>query len=116
MLRPGGIFRAVVPDLEDAAKEYLASEEEDRTISFFQATSLGKVKRAKTLSGWLHEAIGHSHHLWMWDFRGLAAELRSAGFVEIRRADYGDSKDAMIDLVESADRWTGAVGIHCLKP
>lgn len=116
LLKPGGIFRAVVPDLEDAASKYLASEEEDRAISFLKVTSLGKVKRARTFSGWLHEAIGNSYHLWMWDFRGLAAELRSVGFVEIRRAYYGDSNSAMIDLVESSEQWHEAMGIHCFKP
>lgn len=116
ILKPGGVFRAVVPDLEVAAQQYLASEAEDRAINFLNATSLGKTTRARTISGWLHDLIGNSNHLWMWDYKGLAAELRNAGFVEIRRACFGDADNAMIDLVENVDRWHDAVGIHCLKP
>ena len=116
LLKPGGVFRAVVPDLERAAINYVASEKEDRAITFLKGTSLGKVKRARGVMGWLREAIGNSSHLWMWDYRGLASELRSAGFDGIRQVRYGDSKDAMIDLVENSERWHEAFGIHAIKP
>lgn len=116
LLKPGGIFRSVVPDLEVAAKNYLTSGAEDRASVFLKATSLGKVKRERSLVGFLREMIGNSVHLWMWDYVGLEAELRGAGFVDIRRASFGDTNDEMIGRVENSGRWQDAVGIHCGKP
>lgn len=116
ILKPGGVFRAVVPDLETEIKKYLGNNADDRAISFLQKTMLGKEKRPRTGAAWLHEILGNSNHLWMWDFSGLAAELKRAGFIEIRHANYGDLNDAMIDLVENAGRWCDAIGINCRKP
>jgi len=116
LLKPGGIFRLVVPDLEIEARKYLESDEDGRAITFLQAISLGKATRARTISGWLHELIGNAYHLWMWDFLGLEAELKKVGFTEIRRATYGDANDPMMVGVESEGRWIGALGIHCCKP
>ncbi len=116
LLKPGGVFRLVVPDLESAAQHYLASEAEDRASEFLKATSLGKETRARTIMDRLHELIGNASHLWMWDFRGLAAELKKVGFVEVRRAAFGDSLDPLLDRVESEGRWIGALGLHCCKP
>jgi predicted SAM-dependent methyltransferase len=116
ILKPGGTFRLVVPDLESAVKKYLASEEEDRAIKFLVGTSLGKQARGRTMIARLRELIGNSGHLWMWDYRGLAAELKKAGFVEIRSSVFGDSHDPLIDSVEDEGRWNEAVGISCSKP
>ena len=116
LLKPGGIFRSVVPDLEVAAKKYLASGAADRASVFLKTTSLGKVKRERSCVGLLREMIGNSVHLWMWDYVGLEAELREAGFVDIRRASFGDTNDEMIGRVENSGRWHDAVGIHCGKP
>ena len=116
LLKPGGVFRLVVPDLESEAKKYLASDESDRAINFLKSTYLGKETRDRTVMGWLHAMIGNANHLWMWDFRGLEAELKKVGFVNIRRASFGDSHDPKIDRVEDEGRWTDALGIHCFKP
>lgn len=116
LLKQGGVFRAVVPDLEMAARTYLASERDDRALDFLKSTLLGKEKRIRTIKGWLHEAIGNSNHLWLWDFKGLAAELKRAGFIDIRKAVYGDTNDEMIARVEDETRWSNALGVDCLKP
>jgi hypothetical protein len=59
--------------------------------------------------------LGNSQHLWMWDYKSLEAELRSAGFVGIRRAAFGDSSDPLFSLVEDPERWDDCLGIECSR-
>ena len=83
-LKPGGVFRLVVPDLEHYAKLYLASDRAAmrRSRSCGRHTWASRHKdrgigdKAKSL-------FGRSQHLTMWDFKGMAAELDQAGFVRI---------------------------------
>jgi SAM-dependent methyltransferase len=116
LLKHGGVFRLVVPDLESAARNYLKSADEDRSVLFLKTTLLGKEKRPRTFFELASEVLGNSRHLWMWDFRGLAKELKDAGFSEIRQAIFGDHNDSMIERVENADRYLESVGISCRKP
>lgn len=116
VLSPGGVFRLVVPDLELSARRYLADPSERAAPTFMKETGLGRESRetgpGALLAGWL----GNSQHLWMWDYASLAAELQSAGFVDIRRASLGDASDAMFLQVEAGERWDDALGIECLRP
>lgn len=115
-LKPGGIFRLVLPDLEESARQYLASKHEQPAIHFMEETSLGKHQRPRGLSGVMREWYGNSKHLWMWDYPSLAAELKRVGFTDIRRAAFGDSSDPHFKDVEDADRWDKCLGIECKKP
>lgn len=116
MLKPGGVFRSVVPDLASAAKNYLASHEKDRAQVFLKSIALGKESRSRSFMGLLRSFIGNTQHLWMWDYEGLESELRKTGFVDIRQAFFGDSLDPMVDRVECEIRWRGSVGFTCVKP
>jgi SAM-dependent methyltransferase len=116
MLRPGGLFRLVLPDLKKLAQEYLASSEPDAAIRFMAAASLGRPTRPKGPMGLLRDLIGNSPHLSMWDYQALAMELGKTGFVSIREAVLGDSGDAMFAKVEFADRWDGALGMQSQRP
>ena len=116
ILRPGGVFRLVLPNLKISAQEYIQSTQPDAAIRFMEATLLGRKTRPRGLSGLLRSWLGNSEHLWMWDFDSLSMELTKAGFGSIRPAVAGDSGDAMFDKVEDAGRWNGALGIQCLRP
>ena len=116
MLRPGGVFRLVLPDLKLLAREYLASAEPDAAIRFMEATSMGRTSRPRGLMGLLRSWIGNSEHQWMWDYPAMAMELGNAGFVSIRPAVLGDSGDAMFAKVESENRWNGALGMQSQRP
>jgi hypothetical protein len=115
-LFPGARFRFVVPDLEQLAKDYLASADDDAAIRFMESTSLGVHRRPTGMEGLLCTWLGNSAHLWMWDFKSMADELRNAGFDRIRRAFYADAQDPMFKDVESRDRWEGSLGIECYRP
>jgi SAM-dependent methyltransferase len=115
-LRPGGIFRLVVPDLEIMAQEYVKSTSPDAAIAFMQLTWLGRETQSRSLMGFLKDWLSRGQHLWMWDYKSLARELEAVGFCNLRRARFGDSGIAAFEAVEDPERWTYELGIQCDKP
>lgn len=114
-LRPNGIFRLVLPDIEQLAKRYMAANDAAAALRFMEESRLGHKSRPRGPSGLARAWLGNSQHLWMWDFKALAAELGQAGFVDIRRAAFGDAQDRRFDEVEDEGRWRDAVGIECRR-
>jgi predicted SAM-dependent methyltransferase len=115
-LRPGGRFRFVLPDLEYHVKQYIANPSQDAALEFMKDTYLGHEHRAKGFRGFVMSWLGNSQHLWMWDYGSIAMELEKSGFVDTRRATFGDSSDPMFEKAEDEDRWTNCLGIECTKP
>jgi len=119
ILKPGGTFRCVVPDLEVIAKRYVAAidqKKENASIDFCGNSSLmGVFERPKGFKGMLTSYFGNAHHLWMWDHHSLTAELKKAGFKNIRKATFNDSKLEEFKLVEDSSRFNDAVALECEK-
>lgn len=115
LLRKGGVFRLVLPDLEYSIKKYINDPADDASLTFMRETSLGQEKRSRGLKGVIFFLLGNSQHLWMWDYKSMELELRHAGFVEIRRAQFGDSADPMFGEVEERGRWDNCLGVECIK-
>ena len=108
MLKPGGVFRLVVPDLAERARRYIADFNRgasDASISFMHACSLGKATRSRTIEARIRQEFGNSAHLWMWDELSMKHELSNAGFMKIRRCMFGDSDDLMFAKVEDYNRF-----------
>ncbi|AXI54097.1 methyltransferase type 11 [Sulfitobacter sp. JL08] len=118
LLRPGGVFRMVVPDMGFEARRNLDDPAPDAVSKFMAATYLGQRTRPRGVSGAVKSWLGNSAHLWMWDYKGLASELADASFTDIRRAKVGDATDhgEAFAAVEDAGRWTNALGIECRRP
>jgi len=116
VLKPGGVFRLVLPDLKLLATEYMNDSSPEAAMKFMEHSLLGRPNRPKGLSGLVRSWLGNSEHLWMWDFESLSAELANAGFTNIRRAQFGDSGDENFAKVEDVGRWTSALGIQCQRP
>ena len=114
-VRYGDIIRGL-PDLEQFIREYADSDEPDAALTFMTRTYLGQPNRKKGLSGLMRAWMGNAAHLWMWDYKAMSAELTKAGFVNIRRAQFGDSGDEMFEAVEDESRWGPNLGIDCNKP
>ena len=114
-LESKGVFRLVVPDLEQLARNYLDSKDVNASYLFMENSGLGKKTRHSGPEGFLRDFFGNSSHLWMWDFRSLSTELQQVGFKEIRSARFGDSKDSRFHDVEDEDRWTSSFCIECVK-
>ena len=119
ILKSGGIFRCVVPDLEYAARLYLQEldgGDNNASLKFIAATTmLGIEKRNKGLKGIMVNMFGNAKHLWMWDSKSLAEELKKIGFKSIRVCSFNDSVDNMFQFVESEGRFKNAVAIECIK-
>ena len=118
ILKTGGIFRCVVPDLEYAARNYLQrldNAESDASIQFMSGTLLGIEKRPRGLKEQIGNMFGNSHHLWMWDRKSLSEELKAAGFQSVRPCKFNDSSDEMFKLVEEEGRFGHAAAIESIK-
>jgi Methyltransferase domain len=115
ILKPGGTFRGVLPDLERVARAYVNDLEAGAAVRFMEGTMLGIKQRPRGAVGLATAAIGNSHHLWMWDYKALAAELATAGFRDIRPAQFGDSRDPIFAAVEEKVRWDDNLGFECQK-
>lgn len=118
VMKKGGIFRCVVPDLEWAVRTYIRDlENGDREAStkFIKYTSLGIQQRPRNAKGFLSSFFGNSHHLWMWDSKSLALELENAGFQNIRECKFNDCKDEMFKHVENKGRFVNVASIECTK-
>ena len=115
-LKPGGIFRLVVPDLEHLARTYLEDQETTAAGTFVVEAHLGEETSPRGVRHLSRALFGRSQHLWMWDYKSMTKELRDAGFTGIRRAVYGDSEDTHFLTVEEPGRWTNCLGIECHRP
>lgn len=118
ILKDNGIFRLIVPDLENMARQYISqlnSGKNSASISFLEATLLGQKKRPSGFKELLSSWVGNSHHRWMWDKHSLTEELKKVGFKQIRQCQYNDSEDEMFKYVENPDRFVNAVAIECRK-
>jgi len=118
ILKPGGVFRCVVPDLHVLVEEYMESfsnNNSDSSMDFMKNSFLGYENRPKGIVNKVKFIIGNSKHLWMWDKLSLYKALVDAGFNAVRVCNYNDSSDDMFKFVESADRFERAIAFECTK-
>jgi len=115
ILKPGGIFRFVIPDFDYCIQKYNEASSPDRLYTFMKSTSLGCEKARTSLKVFFASWLGKSDHKWMWTYDALKVELEKAGFCEVRRATFGDSAFRVFSDVEQEERWTNCLGIECIK-
>lgn len=118
ILKKGGIFRCVVPDLERSIDTYITERAEGKPEASFKLindTMLGLHTRPKGFKQIVISIAGNSHHLWMWDKYSLEKELQDAGFKHIRLCRFNDSSDLNFKKVEDEARFYGAVAFEALK-
>ena len=119
LLRPGGLFRMVVPDLEYSARRYVESNDPLAAMQFLRETKSGLETMPKRLTTRMVAAVEGalaSRQRWMWDFRSLAYELEQAGFSHVRRCEAGDATDPIFADVEDPNRFKYALGVECVRP
>ena len=116
LLRPGGVFRAVLPDLRYLSDQYLRQAATDPAAAetFIRETHMGLAETPRG-AAWLRRFFSRDQHLWMWDYPSLERALQSAGFREVRPAKYHDSAHLAFRSVEAPHRWENALGIEALK-
>jgi predicted SAM-dependent methyltransferase len=117
ILKPGGVFRLVMPDLETIVNQYLLNKKTNplASIDFIKDTYMGSENRKKGFLELLKSVYGNSKHLWLWDYDSTMYELKSAGFKDIRKCQFNDSDIAEFQLVENKDRFIAAIAIEAKK-
>lgn len=119
ILKVGGIFRCVVPDLETYARKYINNlekgNENSSLIFLFDETLLGYKSRNRNVTKILTSYFSNSNHLTMWDNLSLINELTKIGFSSVRKCKFNDSTDSMFKHVEDINRFQNAVSIECIK-
>ena len=117
VLKPGGIFRCVLPDLEFAVLRYLEEKESKPTasISFMKSTMLGLENRSISFKEKMIDLLGNSAHLWMWDQYSLSKALNDVGFSSVRKCNFQDSIEKAFLDVEDEGRFWGAVAFEAIK-
>lgn len=114
-LAPQGTFRFVLPDMRHYIQTYVQSDSPAACIELMESSRLGRPVRPRGLVAFVREWLGNSHHLWMWDYPAIAAELDRAGFRGVRRASLGDATDASFRDVEDPGRWENCLGVECVR-
>jgi hypothetical protein len=118
LLRPGGTFRLIVPDLEVAGQQYVESlkgRSPEANEAFMEGTLLGRKRRPRGIGPWIYSLLNSSMHLWMWDFPAMAHALERQGFRAIRRCEFNDSEDPAFAGVEDRLRFEGALAIEARR-
>lgn len=107
-LQPGGIFRSVLPNMEEAARSYLRDKEAGNkraAYDFMHYTFLGYEHRPTSLKDIIKWRLSGHHHFWMWDYEALEVELLDAGFSKVTRSAYHQSADSYFNHVEVEARY-----------
>ncbi len=118
MLKPGGTFRMVMPDLKVLVDDYIADKQKgdpEASIRFIKRTIMGMDTRPQTISGKARQAFGYLGHLWLWDDESAINEFEKAGFKNIRKIEFNDSEDPMFKLVENRKRFELCVRLEAVK-
>lgn len=116
MLRPGGLFRVVVPDLVPIAHRFLAEVEAGDPHAadrFMRNCVLGEERPRVGLAGMARSALSHAGHKWMYDTRLFGNLLEEAGFRSVRPCSFNDSADPRFKEVEHKDRF-GCEGLDAI--
>lgn len=123
IIRRGGLFRVVVPDLQLDIIDYMAAinseapkAQAEASINFCKNTVLGRTHRNRSVAGVVSALYGNSQHRWMWDAKSLPAALAEKGFVDIRSFQKGESDDPVVLLPEQDHQFERGIGFECKKP
>ena len=118
ILKPGGTFRLVMPDLEYQIGSYVANsnrKDPDAAIKFMRNTFMAFEERPRGSRALLEAIFGNARHLWLWDKASTISELTKVGFKNMRECKFNDSADKMFLQVEDEERFQGAVALEMSK-
>ncbi len=91
-LKPGGVMRLVVPDLELWCRNYINGK--DQFFDWYKSTYLGRENPAYQTNAQIFMGMIYNHgHQMAYDFKTLVQLLQDAGFVNIKRCDWGQSEE-----------------------
>ena len=113
MLKSGGVFRMIVPDLGVRVQNYAERRDKgeiDAATILMRNLGMGSESTSNSFLGRFGALLGNSRHHWMYDEQSMRAELEAVNFRSIRRCRFGDSKISEISEVEDESRYVSEVG------
>jgi predicted SAM-dependent methyltransferase len=114
VLKPGGVCRAVVPDLDALFARYRdarSANDPEAADALMGAMLVHDRARHRGLRGAYYRATAMHQHKWMYDAASLARMFEAAGYADVRPAGFLDSRIARIAEVEDAGRILGGEGV-----
>lgn len=124
ILRSGGVFYCVVPDLVFYVREYLAAidntsklwQQDTASVNLLKETYLGIESQPRDIKALVSGIWGHSHHSWMWDEYSLSRELLAHGFKNVKKFGFRDCEaDNLLSQVADPGRFSRSIGLNCCK-
>jgi predicted SAM-dependent methyltransferase len=113
VLRPGGVVRTSTPDLEGLANAFLAR---DRVaIETHRGHGYEARNHADMFNNYVY-SWGHAH---IYDFDTIATLLEEAGFEQIERVEFGESRHEVLSGIDTHDvdeLSSIVVGVDAVKP
>lgn len=86
VLRPGGIVRIAIPDLEYALSLYVRGEKEKMLMNYFFVEDMES---------------HYARHKYMYDYSMLEKQLADIGFLEVRRCQYRKGRVPDIGILDN---------------
>lgn len=120
VLRPGGVLRMVVPDLQALALGYLEKKRAPASVSGpLPADWLNEMLKFRTrgrVRGFalhrLYSAVTDLHmHKWMYDAQSLASRMAAAGLRDVQERGLWESRIDRIEAIEKRDRIVDGAGV-----
>lgn len=118
LLKPGGVFRCVLPNLNAYVVRYqqrLVEGRKDAAHLFMTEACLGVDLATINFRDRMRLTFGNYQHLWMWDEHSFVEALQQAGFSNIRPCQMADNPDPMLALVERPSRYVDCLAYECIK-
>jgi predicted SAM-dependent methyltransferase len=98
VLKPGGVMRVAMPDLETAIEQYKDPKWKERPyIKRF------KLEFVQTKAELLNMGFRWWGHKWFYDWEELERRLKEVGFEKIKRAKHSKSKNLELRNLETRD-------------
>jgi hypothetical protein len=119
-LQPGGVFRTIMPDLEQYITMYLQRRADPEEViyaayHFNGATILGNLGSRNGLKARLAEAFANHRHQWLWDEPSLMEALTQHGFKNLRRCQFGEWSDPRFAQIENELKHNTAICVEATK-
>ena len=114
VLKPDGICRIVVPDLEAAVARYNSGKEkrsDTAADNLMDELMLQPRAHARSLLSLYHRLMDVHQHKWMYDGSSLAALLTSAGFADPRIFKTREGELPFLQQIEDPSRIENAAGV-----
>ena len=96
LLKPGGVMRIAMPDLEVVVNNYLNTPlSKDPVIKTY------KIDFIKTRAEWMNMSFRWWGHKWLYDYEELQRRLKDAGYTKVVRCKINESKHPELRKIES---------------